>query len=293
MKSPANPAAIVEVLGKPKLVSDPPLPLQRPRLWFGLFEVGDYEAETGGEDASTIVFQLSPGVKIERTVGRHASTMSTALGFLTVTDPEIRVRWRATGHARTLRIWLPHAELRAAAGDGRPCTVSSHFCSKDKGLQQCAHRALLALKDGDVANPLLLSSLAFQISVNLLTRPSEGSARASGGLSPTMARRVKEFLRAQISKDVGAAPTLSEIATETNLSIYHFSRQFRITFGMSPHAYSVQLRLERARDLLATSSMPVANVAIQTGFASPSDFSQRFHREMSVTPAALRRALRD
>ena len=281
------------MLGKPKLVSEPPLPLPQAPLWLGLFEAGDYEVDTGGEDAVSVVFQLSPGITVERRIGRQASTGSSALGLFTVTDPEIYTRYRVTGHSQTLHIWLPHSELRAATGEDRPCTVSGRFCEKDRRLQSCAHQALVALKEGEIANPLLLSSLALQIAAILLTRSLEGIGRASGGLSPSKARRVVEFLRAQTSGAVAASPTLSDLAAEAKLSLYHFSRQFRTTFGTSPYAYSVYLRLEQARDLLATSAMPVAAIASKTGFPSPAHFGERFRREMGVTPGAFRRALRD
>ena len=293
MKSPADPSGIIEAIGTPVRASDRPLPLFRPKLWFSLFDTGDYEVDTGGEDATSVVLQLSGGVEIERRVDRSISTKHAALGLVTVTDPEIRARWRVSGRSRTLHIWLPRSELRAAAGEGRPCSITSRFSENDRGLQRCAHRALVALNDGEVVSPLFLSSLALQVSLNLLTRPPEGSARASGGLSRSHARRVEEFLRSRAGDTTGASPTLSELAEETGLSLFHFSRQFRSTFGASPHAYSLKLRLERALDLLARTAMPVAEVASQTGFASPAHFGERFRREMGVTPGALRRGLRD
>ena len=291
MAAAAHPAAIVEILGAPKLVSGPPLLSERPRLWFGFFEEGDCEVDTGGEDASSIVFQLSVGSTIERRVGKQSTTMDSALGLSTVTDPEIAAQYRVSGRARTLYCWLPHSELRAATGNDRPPAVTGRFCEKDRELQRCAQWALVALHDGEVFNPLLLSSLSLQISTHLLTRSPEGSARKSGGLSPYQARRIREFLQVRTGGTVGASPTLDQLAAEANLSLYHFSRQFRSTFGISPYAYSLNLRLERARNLLAQTMMPVAEVARQTGFASPAHFGERFRREMGATPGAIRRAL--
>ena len=69
---------------------------------------------------------------------------------------------------------------------------------------------------------------------------------------------------------------------------FRLSRAFKAAFGIAPHAYLVQLRLARARQLLA-SGQPPARVAMTLGFADQSHMGRWFRRAYGLTPAHYRR----
>lgn len=66
---------------------------------------------------------------------------------------------------------------------------------------------------------------------------------------------------------------------------------FRARFGFTPHAYLTQVRVARARELLAAGA-PIARVAFAVGFADQSHLTNRFKQWVGVTPAEFRRAAR-
>lgn len=110
--------------------------------------------------------------------------------------------------------------------------------------------------------------------------------RSRGGLAPYMLRRVREHIDAHISGHID----VEALAATAGLSTFHFSRAFKQSVGMAPHAYVISRRLQKARDLLAEAALGLAEVALACGFADQSHFTRVFSRELGITPGAWRRA---
>ena len=70
----------------------------------------------------------------------------------------------------------------------------------------------------------------------------------------------------------------------------HFSREFRRTFGETPHPYLLTRRLERAAALLRNTDRSVADVCLEVGLSSVGSFTTSFKRAFGMTPTAYRRA---
>jgi transcriptional regulator GlxA family with amidase domain len=83
---------------------------------------------------------------------------------------------------------------------------------------------------------------------------------------------------------------LKLLARAARVSPRHFSRSFRRTFGETPHQYLLSRRIERARYLLRTTDMRVAEVCLAVGFNSVGSFTTTFHRHMGASPTEYRRA---
>ena len=83
---------------------------------------------------------------------------------------------------------------------------------------------------------------------------------------------------------------LQVLAREAHVSPRHFSRSFRRVFGETPHQYLLTRRLERARHLLRTTEMPVAEICLEVGFTSVGSFTTTFSRHVGVSPTTFRKA---
>ncbi|GAA0267034.1 AraC family transcriptional regulator [Pseudomonas rhodesiae] len=101
---------------------------------------------------------------------------------------------------------------------------------------------------------------------------------------PWVAHKAREYLHAHLHHDVG----MDELALACAVDRFRLSRAFKSAFGLPPHAYLVQLRLARARHLLAKGELP-ADVAITLGFADQSHLGRWFVRAYGLTPAAYRK----
>lgn len=66
---------------------------------------------------------------------------------------------------------------------------------------------------------------------------------------------------------------------------------FRVSLGRAPHAWIAEQRLARARTLLRTTSLPLAQIAAQCGYANAAHLSHRFRDTQGATPGAYRRAM--
>jgi AraC-like DNA-binding protein len=85
---------------------------------------------------------------------------------------------------------------------------------------------------------------------------------------------------------------LATVASQVDLSPFHFLRIFRRVVGVSPHQYLVRARLRRAARLLASDSRPITELALDVGFADLSNFVRTFHRAAGVSPREFRRGAR-
>jgi AraC-like DNA-binding protein len=75
----------------------------------------------------------------------------------------------------------------------------------------------------------------------------------------------------------------SEVEAVTGLDRYQFARQFRAAYGTSPHRYSVMRRLDRARGRLRD-ARPLAETALEAGFADQAHFTRTFKAAFGMTP---------
>src|SRR5215216_2176335 len=99
--------------------------------------------------------------------------------------------------------------------------------------------------------------------------------------------RARDLLHAEPSRGL----TLDELARASGLSRAHLARQFAQTFGVPPHQYLVQLRLDQAKRALATGES-VTDVCFQVGFESLGTFSSSFRRRTGMSPREYQRATR-
>jgi AraC-like DNA-binding protein len=114
-----------------------------------------------------------------------------------------------------------------------------------------------------------------------LGRPERGTRARR---DTPVARRARERLDDDMAEDIGA-DALARAAGAADR--FHLARAFRAAYGTSPHAYLVQIRLLRARAMLAGGQRPAA-VAAACGFADQSHLGRWFRRAYRLTPAAYR-----
>jgi AraC family transcriptional regulator len=106
------------------------------------------------------------------------------------------------------------------------------------------------------------------------------------GLLAWQARRVREYIDAHLGQPLRVAD-LSRLVSKTEA---HFSRVFRASFGLPPHAYLIQRRVELAASLIRTGDGSLTDIALKCGFTDQAHLCKRFRQLMGTTPSAWRRA---
>jgi len=176
--------------------------------------------------------------------------------------------------------WLAELQRDLGFSPNRDFRPFSTTLTQDASL----HAELLRLHatlTSPQAEPLHKSSAAFAFFSGLQQQldPAPASSTAS---APRLARAA-EFIRTHLSQ----APTLDEIGAAAGLSATHLVRSFKRQFGMTPHAYLVNCRVQYGRAQLRK-GRPIAEVAVEAGFADQAHFQRAFRRSMAVTPGQYR-----
>lgn len=96
--------------------------------------------------------------------------------------------------------------------------------------------------------------------------------------------RARDTMDRAFSQPIGIAA----LARVAHVSPAHFSRQFRATFGESPHRYLQRRRVERAMELLRETGRPVTEICFDVGFSSLGTFSRTFKAVVGEPPSAYR-----
>jgi transcriptional regulator GlxA family with amidase domain len=134
-----------------------------------------------------------------------------------------------------------------------------------------------------MADGWMLQALAHMVRVTNARDPVGAGQRSS--LPPWQLRRAMDFMRAHLSGNI----SLEQLASVCDLSISYFARGFKNGTGVSPHRWLVETRIEKAKDLLLNTKMPLAEVALACGFADQCHLTRKFRRATGDTPAAWRR----
>ena len=102
----------------------------------------------------------------------------------------------------------------------------------------------------------------------------------------------RHLLRARDLADARYADAIrvADMAAAAGLSPAHFSREFRQTFGETPHRYLLTRRLERAAALLRSTDRTVTDICLLVGLESVGSFTTSFRRMFGTTPTAYRAA---
>jgi AraC-like DNA-binding protein/quercetin dioxygenase-like cupin family protein len=161
----------------------------------------------------------------------------------------------------------------------------------DESISEMARTIANEIASERLGHAEMLDALVRQLVIHLLrshltVRKSAQVELSRAGPVDRRLRRALEFMHDNYSREL----SLEEIASAAYLSEYHFARLFKQITGVTPHVYLANLRLERARRLLAETTFSVSEIARMVGYQSQSHFTKIFKSVTGVTPRAYREA---
>jgi AraC family transcriptional regulator len=160
----------------------------------------------------------------------------------------------------------------------------------DMVMAQMTKSVLPILGSPRRASHLGLDHLELVLGAHLVQRYAAARRRRAEvrrGLAEWQKMRATELLRENLDGSI----RLADLARECDLSVSHFARSFKASFGVTSRGWLTDLRIERAKDLLAT-TRPLIDVASQAGFGDQAAFTRTFHRVVGVAPGRWRRERR-
>lgn len=223
---------------------------------------------------------------------RLAST--TRSGSITIIPEAHDGRWDIAGPIGVSHVFLPDSRLQAFAeqlGSSQPIDLLARVGFDDP----MASRIMEMLgREPVMADPS--SRLFVEQAIDLLCtqlvrgHSSFGALQAPAprrGLADWQVRKVTAYMRDNLDQPIGL-DTLSDLA---GLSRFHFCTAFKQATGKTPHQALVDLRMERARQLLCLPGVPITEVGLSVGYETPSAFAASFRKATGLTPSAFRQSL--
>jgi AraC family transcriptional regulator len=138
-----------------------------------------------------------------------------------------------------------------------------------------------------IGGNLLVDSLKTALTIHLLRNYCTTSPKLSSyanGLSTAKLRLVTDYINAHLDSDL----TLTVLSAIAQISPYHFLRLFKKSLGITPHQYILQRRIDRAKELLRSSNLDMAEIALRLGFCDSSHLTRCFKRFLGKTPSQWR-----
>lgn len=150
--------------------------------------------------------------------------------------------------------------------------------------------ALLRFADGRSLNnveekPEATCAARTKAKENDQTGNGDSSSPEGSGLPAFKLRQVQRFIEEHLDENL----TLGRLAEAAEMSKYHFSRLFKESVGLPPYRYILKRRVARARQLLQDTDLPIARIALRTGFSNQSHFGEAFRKLTGHSPSDFRK----
>jgi AraC family transcriptional regulator len=200
---------------------------------------------------------------------------------------ECAARWDAPWTFAVIQInpqFLYEIAATTCRGDPTQIELLPTFNFFDHQLRAFASELSSEVQRANPLGALYGESLAQSLAGYLLKRYSTGKttrSRSMGRLSSAQMRLIDHYIYAHLDQKI----SLADLAHCLHISIPHFERMFRAAMQRPPYAYFLEIRLQQAKTLLASTRLPLAEVALQCGFSSQSHFTMHFRRLFGLTPA--------
>lgn len=198
--------------------------------------------------------------------------------------------WRSKGndtYQPTLHIHiLPEFIAQVAETselDSKQINLVNCFCKYDLHLHNIAMLLLVELQSDGIMGQLYVESLTQVLVIHLLRHYSTFTQTVTfnnRSLTNVQLQQAIDYIHTHLDEDL----SLFKIAQVINISPTYFSSLFKRATGISPHQYVIKQRVERAKLLLTTTDLAIADIALQVGFSSQSHLTQHFKRLTGMTP---------
>jgi AraC family transcriptional regulator len=175
----------------------------------------------------------------------------------------------------------------AALSDLNPDRIELMDCFSrfDSHLHQIAMMLLAEIKSGGIMGELYVESLTQILVIHLLRHYSSSQPIIADrySLQPRRLESAIDYIHTHLNGDL----SMAQIASSVNTSPTHFASLFKRAKGISLHQYVIKQRVERAKLLLETTDLPIANIAAQVGFSSQSHLTHHCKILTGMTPRQI------
>jgi AraC family transcriptional regulator len=269
-------------------------------LHAAIIEEAPFHATESSIFHPSLIYHLSRPTEVTRRIeGTRGEKALIGPRRLCLTPGGATTSWQHAGRPEILQVYLRRSIYESAVSEIYGCDSSAaelvpRFAILDPLLEQLAIAITSALHDGAAEvglyeDGLYIDAIAHMMAAHLArahsTRSRPVRMVSAKPISGWKMRRLVAFIEDNLDGDL----SLHAMAAEVEISPLYLARAFKAAVGESPHQYVLARRIERARELLRNTNMPVVDVAMAVGFSSQSHLSHWFLRQVGVSPGAYRR----
>lgn len=247
---------------------------------------------------------------------RHAFSRHSHDGYALglIEDGALRFRYQRREHVAQpgdINLVVPGECHDGRAGDGKGWTYRMFYLSahvlldaanelgiggglpdfaagvlQDPELAECIRATHIRLMHPDAGMLEQESRLLHLLTFWIRRHAEQPGSEFRPGSEPLAVRRAKDYLAAHYAHNSG----LADLAEAAGMSSFHLLRVFARTTGQTPHEFLIQKRVDAAKELLR-SSLSLARIAADCGFADQSHMTRLFRRQHGLTPGKYRNIL--
>jgi AraC family transcriptional regulator len=232
------------------------------------------------DEGETVVDDLPPSTL--RTLRRKLTFVPAGHEYREWQRPRVR--------SRVICFYFDPAKMPAhsdASATAAPLAPRLFF--ENSVLWETAVKLAIAIEDG--CEPERYCEALAVVVAHELLRMQGNLRRRRPPTRGSLAVWQQRIVATYIEEHLAEAIPLHVLAKLVHLSPYYFCRAFKQSFGIPPHRYHINRRIERAKALLADPAPSVTDIALEIGFSETSSFSAAFRHTTGTTPTEYRRTL--
>ncbi len=243
-----------------------------------------------GGDVHRLGMHFGPPVNADCRCGGRRMRRVQKPGDIDIVPAGVDGSWEDDADCRILRLSFSRALLDGVAADlGRESVeLLPQMQVRDIRLEAIGWAIKADLEAETPSDPLYVDLLANALAVRLI-ESATGGARAQGRSEPKLSARQLRVLTEYIETHLDQRLHLADLSAVAGLSATRLKILFRNSTGLPVHQYVIRRRVEFARALMTTTSLPASEIAVAAGFAHQSHMASTMRRLLGETPGAIMR----
>ncbi len=250
-----------------------------------------------GGDLHRLGMHFGPPVKADCSCDGRRMRRLQKPGDMDFVPAGIDGSWEDDADCQILRLTIHPSLLEQVADelgrDAAKIDLTPRLQLRDARIEAIGWAIKADLEADTPSDALYIDHLANALAVRLIETATDSRPRTEGAGTATLSRRQLRVLIEFIETNLDQKLHLVDLARVAGVSVTLLKTLFRNSTGTPVHQYVIGRRIEYARALIATTTMPASEVALAAGFAHQSHMATTMRRILGLTPSEIVRPRRE